>query len=227
MKYNLFIFTKLFLFFSSIFLSTSIIYAQGSATHHPSFNKNTSKEYFSVNGEPIHPKIIQALSTWMSDSGDQIVSINLYDSQNSNRFCCKNNIKSRKTLKNPIIYFSKENQEFGYQYIGRTKSGIDIICTYEYGGGSGIFESIMLLKIEDDYGIVFDKKNSIVTATRPRRLLKKLGEFTLGDRWDGELMVKGNKLFIGKDKGRFSGSKYGGQFSQNPKDSVIEINISQ
>ena len=29
-----------------------------------------ANEYFSFNGQPIHPKIIQALSTWLSDGGN-------------------------------------------------------------------------------------------------------------------------------------------------------------
>jgi len=44
---------------------------------HINFSKSIkcANDFFCFNGEPIHPKIIRALNTWLSDTGDQIVSI--------------------------------------------------------------------------------------------------------------------------------------------------------
>lgn len=160
----------------------------------------------------------------MSDSGDQIVAVNLYDSQHSNRFCCESDIRIRQkidTSENQSIYISEDNQEFGYQYMGKTGSGIHILHTYSSGGGSGIFKNIMLIIIESDYGIVFDSEKSIIRTTRPRLLLKKLGEVVLGDRWAGDLKVDGNNIFIGKDIGPFSNR------TADNNNSVIKIDTSR
>jgi len=46
-------------------------------------------EHFTFKGHPIHPAIIQDLTTWISDGGDQVISINLADSMRSNRYCCE------------------------------------------------------------------------------------------------------------------------------------------
>ena len=202
-------------------LAAGIAWAEQSNQNHPSY-------YF--DRQPfIHPKIIQALSTWLSDTGDQIVSINLYDSQGSNRFCCESDLKVRnpsdKKGSNPIVYFNEDNQEFGYQYIGKTESGIHLLYTYYWGGGSGVFKNVMLLTLIADYGVVYDEKNSIIMVNRPRLLIKKLGEIALGDRWSGNLKIDGNNLTIGKDEGWFSGIDSGGRFFEIPKDRVIKIDI--
>ena len=216
------IFRLSFLFGMAI-LATDIALAEQS-------NKDHSSYYFDK--QPfIHPKIIQALSTWLSDTGDQIVSINLYDSQGSNRFCCESDLKVRypadKKKSNPIVFFNKDNQEFGYQYIGKTETDIHILYTYDWGGGSGVFKDIMIVTLIADYGVVFEEKHSTIKAIRARLLIKKLGEIALGDRWGGNLKIDGNNLIIGKDEGRFSGTDKGGRFSEIPKDRVIKIDISR
>lgn len=61
----------------------------------------------------------------------------------------------------------------------------------------------MLLVIQPDQGVVLDdEKEALVTS--PRLLIKNFGSVCLGDRWSGELRVKGDYLIIGKDEGRFA-----------------------
>ena len=93
-----------------------------------------------------------------------------------------------------------------------------------FSRGSGVFKSVMLVTIEVDHGVIFE--NDRIKADRPRFLIKKFGEIALGDRWSGVLRIKGNSLIIGEDQGRFAGTENGGQFSEIPKDRVIEIDVS-
>ena len=180
------------------------------------------EEYFSIYGEPIHPKIIQTLNTWLSDAGDQIVSINLSESQGSNRFCCSDDIKVRDNF----IYYKEDRAVFGYQYIGKTESGIHVLYISDSGGGSGVFTSIMLVTLISDHGVVFDEEHSIIKANKQRLLIKKLGEVVLGDRWSGNLTIDGDNLIIGKDKGWYAGTDGGGPFSKTPRDRVIKIDLT-
>ena len=181
------------------------------------------EEYFTFSGEPIHPKIIETLNGFLSDGGDQIVSINLYDSQDSNRFCCNDDIK----IRDKFIYSKEGAAEFGYKHIGKTESGIHVLLTYYSGGGSGVFINAMLIDLIEDYGVIFEENNLIIKANRSRLLIKNLGKIFLGDRWYGELNIVGNDLFIGKDEGGFAGSKWGGPFSEKPRDRVVKIDISR
>jgi hypothetical protein len=162
----------------------------------------------------INPKIINDLATAVSDQGDQVVAINLTDSEASNRYAC--DVKVAKTHnRHPYIYAQEPAEggdqrpaEFGYRYVGRTASGIDVLFVSESGGGSGLFEGLMLVQISEESGGPAIEPASgraqTMTFKRKRLVIKKLGEIGLGDRWDGILDVTGNEISIGKDTGFFS-----------------------
>jgi uncharacterized protein len=81
---------------------------------------------------------------------------------------------------------------FGYQWIGRTTSGVDVLLLRESGGGSGVFESVLMLKVQLD------------PARATRLLIKRIRQEGLGDRWEGDLRVIGNNVVIGCNTGRFA-----------------------
>lgn len=184
---------------------------------------------FSFYGQPIHPAIVKDLATWTSDSGDQVVSINLSDSQRSNRYCCSSGIRLGKAENDrfPSVSFDTGDGSFSYTYIGKTASNIHLIKTSEWGSGSGVFVGIMLVTFKQDYGVEFDVENNVITGNVPRILIVKLGEIALGDRWSGELSLSGDELFIGKDQGWFAGREYGGRFSEHPEDRTVKIYVSK
>jgi hypothetical protein len=129
--------------------------------------------------------------------------------------------------KHPFVSLRKENEYFGYQYVGKTDTGIHILLTSDWGGGSGVFRRLMFVVFEIDKGIVCDWEKLSIHSAEERLLIKKLGEIGLGDRWSGELRVDGNKLFVGKDEGWFtvSGGTGGGWLSYNLKDRILSIDI--
>lgn len=182
----------------------------------------------------IHPKIIEDLSTWDSDTGDQVTAINLLDSQDSNRYF--GDILTRKTPgSSPFVYVMEEvagsqtKAIFGYRYIGTTRSGIHVLCTSSSGGGSGVFVNLMLLTLHRERGLSCDWGKLSVHPGEERIVLHKVGEIGLGDRWDGELRVEGDKIFVGKDHGWFtaSGGKGGGWLSYDRKDRILSIDIDR
>ena len=161
----------------------------------------------------INPKIVNDLSTELSDEGDQVLAINLTNSETSNRYAC--DIKIAKTgNRYPYVYSQDQVEggerpaEFGYRYVGRTATGVDVLFTAESGGGSGVFEGLMLVRISEESGAPSAEPaaGSIQTLTfrKKRLVIKKVGEIGLGDRWDGILAVKGNAISIGKDTGALS-----------------------
>jgi hypothetical protein len=121
------------------------------------------------------------------------------------------------------IYFQKKEESFGYKHIGKTKSGVHVIYTSYSGGGSGIFNSIYFFTITLDRAFTLDLKSSTVEVKRPRLILKNIGSINLGDRWVGDIYVKGDILYLGKDKGIYAGSNGGGNFSKDVKDRKITI----
>jgi hypothetical protein len=160
----------------------------------------------------IHPKIIQDLITWISDTGDQIIEINLVDAQDSNRYFGDILVKEVPNGPFPFVYVEERHAEdvappyFGYRYVGTTTSGIHVLRTALDGGGSGTFVTLVFLSIHREKGASFVQDNGPRPPSIDRVVLHKEGEFALGDRWEGNLSVRGNTVFIGKDRGWFSGS---------------------
>jgi hypothetical protein len=190
------------------------------------------QDYASFTHAPfISPRIIQDLSCWISDQGDQVVAIDL-DAQNSNRYAGEPQVKHIQG-QNPCVCWQEvtvqEGQtnetQFGYQYVGRTASGIEVLVTSDWGGGSGVFRNLLLLKFEYDYGISCDWDKGVIRAGKERLLIKKVGEIALGDRWNGELRVEGNAILVGKDKGWFTSGGTGGALSAVPKDRWLKIDL--
>ena len=159
----------------------------------------------------VHPRIIEDLSTWISDSGDQVVAINLLDAQGSNRYF--GDIHTYGSC-HPFVYSAREDGgRFGYRYVGMTASGVHVLHVSDSGGGSSVFNWLTLLAIQRDLGVdccEWDGRAATVHANRPRLLLEKLGEITLGDRWSGALRISGNALIVGEDKGNLMPSRGAG-----------------
>lgn len=181
-KYTIIAFVQLFTLFAPL---TSYSY------------QNESGYYF--DRKPfIHPKIINDLLPWMSDSGEQIVSINLSGSADTNRYYGP--IETNNS-NNPLVSYTEDRSFFGYRLLGTTDSGVSALLISERGGGSGVFLSVLLVSIVSEYGYAsYNHPQSILRMDRKRWVIKKLGMIHLGDRYSGELKVVDNSLFIGKDQ---------------------------
>ena len=180
----------------------------------------------------IHPLIVKDLLAWLSDGGDQVVAINLLESNDSNRYFGTPKVEPStiKALRTPRISLQsketaggeEETSEVGYQYVGLTRSGVHVLSTWEWGAGTMVSKQLLLVTIEEDRGLndVETIQSSHLQLGRRRLLIRKLGEIVLGDRWDGELAVDGNKILVGKDHGWFSAESWA---PYNRKDVVLEL----
>lgn len=142
----------------------------------------------------ITPKIIQDFSC-LSDGGDQVVTIILENSQDSNRYFGKIETRANETTKHPFVFTRDDKTEFGYSFVGKTPSGINVLYTEEWGGGSGIFTHLMLVGIKKRTGYIFDESTQSITP-QEQTVIEKLCEIPLGDRWAGELTLAGDQLSI-------------------------------
>lgn len=184
----------------ALFCCSPLCVASDAAMPHLSFDK---KPY-------IPPKIIQDMSTWESDTGDQVVEIDLLDSVNANRYFGDINVSNRGGA-NPYVHTEdtlnceddrcrSNPPSFGYQLIGHTPSGVYVLFTESSGGGSGRFRGLMFVSFEKDKGLAnYSSGTKLLGFSRDRWLIKKLGELPLGDRYDGAISLHGNILSIGAD----------------------------
>ena len=107
------------------------------------------QKYSFVDSEWINPRIIEDLIGWISDTGDQIVSININRSNKSNRYFGDTEVEEVKG-QNPKILSKHENGWFAYQYLGCSFSGVHILRTWSNTGGSGVFCNILMVTLSSD-----------------------------------------------------------------------------
>lgn len=164
-----------------------------------------AQKYFVMNGRPINPMIIKDFGSWISDSGDQVVEINLLDSQTSNKYFCSHYEaqKQGKYFSVEVFPASKEEYSFRYHIEGMTSNGIFVLQTSQWGGGGTMVDN-RLLFVRILKGVGFgDVENDKLSLNHKRILIEKLGEFPLGDRVYATVKIEGNTLFIETQNPRF------------------------
>ena len=177
------------------------------------------KEHFFFGGNPVHPKIIEDMITWISDSGDQTVAINLEDSQGSNKYNFYEGLSASIENKNLWVKIEHEDGFFSYDFHGVSDNGIMVLGTAENGGGSGVFQQLMLFRIKEvavlelqhdtleediswspstDYGYeILKSKNSRISKSDKKRIyLEKVYVFLLGDRNYHSVSIDNNFLVL-------------------------------
>ena len=177
-------------------------------------------ETYSVKRAPfIHPNIVEDLTGSLSDTGDQVVAINVLDSQQSNRYFGNISVGEGDSVLEPDypwVYSDAEDanskvegdepsseSKFGYRYIGSTQGGIDVLQVKESGGGSGVFNTLLLIRMAFDEGYSYSpavhengSKTVYEAEIHTRELIRVLGRIPLGDRWQGLVAVEGNQVIV-------------------------------
>jgi hypothetical protein len=82
---------------------------------------------------------------------------------------------------------------FMYRHLGHTSNGIHVVQTASSGGGSGVFMHVLFLRFEEDHAYQEG-------VQRKRLLLRRVGDLSLGDRYDGDLLLEDSRLLIGASR---------------------------
>ena len=171
----------------------------------------------------VHPKIINEFVGYLSDAGDQVIAINLLDSQDSNRYFGEISVTPQEDPMVPAWpwVYTVEGEEsrrmdlgelwgvpwYAYRWVGSTQSGLDVLHVRGSGGGAGIFNWVVFTRIEVDHGADYPRSKNdesrteaVRSETRVRELLRFVGKIPLGDRWLGTVEVNGNDVVVrGRD----------------------------
>ncbi|MGB2864215.1 MAG: hypothetical protein WBC05_12875 [Sedimentisphaerales bacterium] len=165
-------------------------------------------KYSFTRDEYVHPRIVEELLGWISDSVETITTIDLVEANDSNRFFGE--VELRKVGEHTWVEHRLQNERgyFSYRYVGTSPSGIHILLCAENGGGSGVFMSVILLSLQVDTAIQGGADHIV---TRERVLLHTMGSISLGDRYSGSVTYDRGVLTIGADE---SPMKHGGRLTR-------------
>ena len=142
--------------------------------------------------EYINPALINELVGWLSDTGNQITSINLGASNNSNqyfgRISAKDNVDAH-----PTVLWENDNEKFSYQYLGCSFTGIHILRAWDANGGSGVFCNVVLVTLSSEEQIEYIKNKP---TKKSRIALRLTSVLPLGDRYSGDIKYRFGILTI-------------------------------
>ena len=170
----------------------------------------------------VHPKIVGDLVGSVADTGDQVVAVNLLDSQNSNRYFGEVFVTPQTDPLVPTwpwvhtldgepyvdvrVASSWRRERYAYRYVGSTPSGLDVLHQ-QSGGGVGVFNYLVFVRIEADYAVDYARsaagsgaQRAVGPEFRRRELIRFVGKISLGDRWLGTVEVVDNEVVVrGRD----------------------------
>lgn len=165
----------------------------------PPLRSGANSRFSFFKPEFVNPLIVEDLLGWLSDSGDQVVAVNVLASNKSNRYY--GNIEAINENQYPIVKVQKDRGYFAYQYVGASFTGIQLLRTWSSGGGTGIFGTIIFVTLNEESAIDIDLEGAKKTN---RLILKKIASLHLGDRYNGVIRYKYGLLTIGECKGMHS-----------------------
>lgn len=149
---------------------------------------------FQFKGKPIHPLLIRKFEPWVSDTRPPIITeLNLTAAWDSNEYAADFKTDADGTVSITI----PQGGSFSYRPIGISPEGLHILRTFSSGGGSGVFQGILFLRIQSRIAFLSDG-----VKTGEQFFLQVMRRFPLGDRDDAEVIVKNDRVIIGKSRYR-------------------------
>ncbi|ELA4932455.1 hypothetical protein ACJPQX_22705 [Vibrio vulnificus] len=163
------------------------------SSRNPLIRTFTNQKYSFISDTYISPAIIEDLNGWLSDTGGQVVAVNIADSNGSNRYFGDITVESVADGY-PIVRFQDNEKTIVYQYVGCSFSGVHILRLTSNYGGSGSFNYLMLLTLTTDSSVDFERETK--ATSKDRLVVKKVGSISLGDRYNGHISYKWGFLHI-------------------------------
>ena len=149
---------------------------------------------FYFNAKPIHPLLVKKFEPWVSDARPPIVTeLNLTAAWDSNEYAANFKTETDGTVSIAL----PEGGSFSYRPLGTSPDGVHVVRTFSSGGGSGVFEAVLFLRIQTRRSYLADG-----TKTGEQMFLHVLRRFPLGDRDDSEITVKKDRVIVGKSRNR-------------------------
>jgi hypothetical protein len=150
---------------------------------------------FTFYSKPVPPRLIEQFNGWLSDGTDPtIITVDLAQAVESNQF------DSEPVTHRENGEFSvagpEEGESFSYEWFGTVRPNVHVLRVSYCGGGTGIFQALLILKAEVRRTTSWDGK------PYDQLLLTIVRNYPLGDRDTGKIEVHPGRIVIGRSEYR-------------------------
>ncbi|MGH7213742.1 MAG: hypothetical protein ACREIT_03125 [Tepidisphaeraceae bacterium] len=145
---------------------------------------------FEFRGQPIHPACVMQLGTELSDGLPIIAAVDVEGCTESDQHPAAIAVRDEW-----VRIDLKDGGRFTYRHLGVSSGGTHVLHTQSSGGGTGIFEDLLLVRFQQD-------RVRQQTKWRDRLLMTSVGSFILGDRDDGEIRFEQTQVRVGRSRYR-------------------------
>ena len=150
----------------------------------------TASSAFASGNVAVHPMSVAPLVGDLADEQPSIAAVDLEGSA-SNK-----STRPSVTRNGGTVQANNGSGGFvAYRVVGTTPGGLYVLVVMVNGGGSGVFEDVLWVKLVREQ-VREDGKR------RERTSLVKVGQMTLGNRDDGTVRLDGARLSISKSRYR-------------------------
>lgn len=163
---------------------------------------NEANAKFTYKGKPMHPFLVGRLSNFISDNRPPIVTtVDVSAAFDTNEY------PQREIKKRDDWWFVERTdkykdiplyESFDYHWLGKLADGTHVLETGSSGGGSGFFMDLMFIRFSEGEIFWEGKKEK-------QLLMSTVGTYSLGDRYNGDIKVYPDKVFIPASDGQFGG----------------------
>ena len=102
--------------------------------------------HFTIQGKPVHPRLVEKFQTFLSDSGPPaVITVDLLAAaQNGNEYY----VPDVKVQDGVVSVEPKdpEGSTFAYKWLGTVRPGLHVVKTLYSGGGTGVFMNLYFFR---------------------------------------------------------------------------------